>query len=854
MHSHSRWHEADRLFQLALERPERDRRAFVESECADDPGLATLVLELLDADDAASSFLADSVEEYCALPWQKVFGDPTGNPEEGDGSDGRIGARLGAYRLERRIGRGGMASVYLAQRADGQFDQQVAIKLLRRGLDTDDIVRRFVAERQILSTLSHPNIARVFDGGATRDGLPYLVMEYVDGTPILEWCDEARLPVADRLRLFCQVGRAVQHAHRSLVVHRDLKPSNILVDPHGEVKLLDFGIAKLLAEDAPGEATRTGMRAMTPAYASPELVRGDPITTASDVYQLGLLLCQLLCGRLPYEVNALSPARAERQILEASPTRPSALADQEAAAARSATERELVRSLAGDLDQIVLQALRSDPHDRYASADAFVDDIERHLDGEPVRARPDALAYRARKFIGRNRVAVAAASIVFVVVLASAVVATWQAGRLAVERDRAVSEEARAEAVTAFLTEMFEITNPNEGAADSAGAVALLERGVERAVRELGPNPQVEADVLSAIGNMYLARGLVDDAQPVLERTVSLRRAAAGDAEALVEDLLRLANSYRFEDQPKTLALLDEAIEIAERDLGPRHRMLGMALMEFAEVAQVGPGVREAVERSLSILRDQEGDVREELASILHLSALGGGLDRMERLEEALEIRRELFGDDHTAVAATLNDMALKLEPFDPLAADTLLERAATINERIHGPNHHQTISIINNLAGRYRDRGDCAKAEPLYREMLRRREEAYPDNLGGIIYSKHGLGWCWSELGRAGEAEAMLREVVDFTDGGPEIVHQVARSTLGRSLALQGKVDEAEPLLLESYEWLTANDPHPVFMPVLLDRVIDLYDRTGRPGLADEYRLRKSQFEASLKESASAS
>ena len=817
---------------------------FLDRETAGDGDLRARVAELLEAEAESVGFLTDSVEDWCDVRWERVFEPPPADQSADEESvGGRAGDRLGAYRLVRRVGRGGMADVYLAERADGLFEQRVAIKLLRRGLDTEDVVRRFLAERQILSTLSHPHIARVFDGGVTDDGLPYFVMEFVEGTPIDVWCDERGLDVESRLRLFCNVGRAVHHAHRSLVVHRDLKPSNILVDESGNVKLLDFGIAKLLAPDADSEATRTAARAMTLGYASPELVKGDPITTASDVYQLGLVLARLLSGRLPYEVTALSPARAERLIREAEPARPSALVSGEAAARRSSTTRELGRALKGDLDLIVLQALRREPEQRYSSAQALVDDLERHLRGEPVLARPDAVSYRLAKFVGRNRAAVAIAAVLFLVVLGSAIVASVQARRLAIERDRALAQEARAEEVTAFLTEMFRIADPNEGAADSAGAVALLERGVERAMRELAPNPQVEADVLGAIGDMYLARGLHASAKPVLQRAVGFRRAIEEDPVGLVRDLIRLGRAYEFDDQARSIELLEEAVTVAERDLGPDHRVLAVALTNLAEVRRVGPGVEEATEHALAILRAQEGDAREELANILHLSALGHGLDRFDRLEEALAIRRELYGEDHTVVALALNDMALALEPFDPLAADTLLEKAAEINERIHGPNHIQTIQILNNLAGRYRDRGDFARAEPLYREVLERRQETYPSDVGGIAYTKHGLGWCWNELGRAEEAEPLLREVVDFTSGGHEIIHQVARSTLGRSLAKQERYEEAEPLLLESYEWLAANDPAPVFVPIMLDRLIELYEDSGRDALAEEYRLRKRAF-----------
>ncbi len=855
------WRAADAIFLDAVERSEAERNAFVRAACGDDADLERYVLELLAADARSGEFLESSVEEYCHVPWDSVFPEGGGEAASTGGEEEagtRESERLGAYRLVRRIGRGGMASVYLAERADGEFEQRVAIKVLRQGIDTEDVVRRFIAERQILSSLSHPNIARVFDGGATSDGVPYLVMELVDGTPIDEWCDARRASPAERLRLFCDVGRAVQHAHRSLVVHRDLKPSNILVDADGQVKLLDFGIAKLLADEDGMDLTRTGMRAMTPAYASPELVTGEPVTTASDVYQLGLLLCQLLAGRLPYDVGALSPARVERQITEADPARPSTLVAEEHAAARSMTVRELAKRLSGDLDLIVLQALRREPDARYGSAEALVDDVERHLAGEPIRARPDALGYRAAKFIGRHRTEVAVAVVLVLVLIGSAIISGVHARRLAIERDRAVEQEMRAHRVTGFLADMFRVVDPNETAGEPIDAVDLLQRGAERARTELADDPAALAEVFGAIGEGYLRRGLKDPAIPILEAAVEIRR-ERGDPEPLVEDLRRLASATDYQDEARSIDLLTEAVSVAERNLGAGHVLVAAALTDQAEIlaqrADRQPRADSLIERALSILRNHPGDVRPQLASTLHLSALGHGMTRFDRMQEALAILIGLHGEDHTAVAATLNDMGLAQEPSDPAAADSLLERAAEINVRIHGPYHHQSLAILNNLAGRYRDRGDHAKAAPLYRTVLERRRDVYPEAVVPIAFTLHGLGWSLAELGQGEEAEELLREAVDIlavNNGGDEnLLVQVARSALGRAVAVQGRYEEAEPLLRQSYEWVAANSPTPSFIPFMLDRLIGLYDDWGRPAAAAELRVRKTEYLSSLEEDA---
>lgn len=849
-----RWRQVDELFQRVLELPPPERRSFIASSCARDPELRAAIESLLGAVEDSGTFLESSIEECCELPWQEIFpaadlSDHDSDEEDPAASFDRSGERVGPYRLERRIGRGGMASVYLAQRAEGDWRQEAAVKLLNRGLDTEDVVRRFITERQILSSLSHPNISRLLDGGTTDDGLPYLVMEYVDGTTLVRFGDERRLTVEERLRLFCETGRAVQYAHRSLVIHRDLKPSNILVDREGRVKLLDFGIARLLAGPDDPAATRTGLRHLTPAYASPEQVLGDPITTASDVYQLGLLLCELLTGRLPYEPRALTPARAERAIVEAEPARPSTLVTPEAAALRRLDAGSLSRRLRGDLDTIVLEALRKQPEERYASVEAMVDDVERHLRGEPIAARAQTFGYRARKFVGRHKLGVAAGAAFVLLLAASALTSALQARRLARERDRALAEEARAEQVTEFLTGIFRATDPNELAGESVTALELLDAGAERAMRELEGEPRTQAEVLSAIGAMYVQRGLYGRAMPILERAVELRSEGDGNPVRWVLDLRRLAKAVVTRDRGRAVRLLEEAVDLAEREFGPDDPQVAAVLTDLAETLSKYPGdgprqrSDSALERSLAILRAQKGDVRVELASALHLSAVGKGMSYLPRLQEALEIRRSLHGEDHTAVAATLNDIALVLEPYDPHAADTLLERAAAINERIHGPDHAQTLTILNNLAGRYRDRGDYAKAEPLYRELLRRRRAAYPAASAAHAYSMHGLGWTLTELGRPEEAEPLLREafrlLVNAGHDENSIIYHVARSTLGRCLAAQGRYVEAEPLLRDSYEWAAANNPHPLFIPHMLDRLVALYDDWGKSEVAAEFRAK---------------
>ncbi|HXU46378.1 MAG TPA: serine/threonine-protein kinase, partial [Thermoanaerobaculia bacterium] len=398
-----RWQRVQDLLEVAFERSEDERGAFLAESCGEDEALRSEVEAML----ALETELGDFIE----TPVFDLPGDSGLEP----------GSRLGPYRIVSELGRGGMGAVYLAERADSEYEKKVAIKLLKRGLDTDELIRRFRGERQILARLDHPNIGRLLDGGTTGDGRPYLVMDYVVGRPIDAYCSERNLPLPERLRLFGQVCRAVHFAHQNLVVHRDLKPGNILVTADGSPKLLDFGIAKLIEDDAEPFATVAALKMMTTEFASPEQVRGEPVTTATDVYSLGALLYRLLVGRSPYRPVTEGRAALAEAVCEQTPIRPSL-----AAAEGPEADRDAGKRLRGDLDNIVLRALQKDPARRYESAEQLASDVQRHLDGLPVLARPDSLGYRVGKFVNRHRMGVGLAAAALVAVLAFAIVAWVQ--------------------------------------------------------------------------------------------------------------------------------------------------------------------------------------------------------------------------------------------------------------------------------------------------------------------------------------------------------------------------------------------------------------------------------------------
>lgn len=481
-----RWQQCKRLFEESLALAPEERPAFLAEACAGDAQLLHEVEALLASHDIATArdFLGTP-----AMGEARLTSLPLPEPS-------RVGQQVGAYTIVREIGRGGMGAVYLAERTDAQFHQRVAIKLVRTAFENDTLRRRFLIEREILASLEHPNIARLIDGGVTSDGQSYLAMEYVEGTNIAQYCDANQLTIDARLQLFTTVCDAVHHAHLRMVVHRDLKPSNILVSTDGQVKLLDFGIAKLLDEarlqpfvDVP--LTRTGLYVLTPEYAAPEQVRGEDVTMATDVYSLGIVLYELLTGRRPYDLDGLSPGQAEELICEVEPPHPSIAvtrgaqpgttrkATPEALSERRATRPEkLRRELSGDLDTIVMMALRKEPLRRYQSARQLAQDIQRHLDGLPVMARPDTAGYRFSRFVRRNKVGVSAMVIVFVSLLAGIVATTTQARRA--ERERAVAERRFDDLRGLSQSLLFEIHDAIVDLPGSTGARALMvQRSVE---------------------------------------------------------------------------------------------------------------------------------------------------------------------------------------------------------------------------------------------------------------------------------------------------------------------------------------------------------------------------------------
>ncbi len=733
-----RWQAVKTLFDAALEAEAPQRDAFLDDACAEDIALRSEVESLLHAHEAEG-------------PVDRAMAEMTSLHRPADES-ALQGLRIGPYELIEELGSGGMGRVFLARRADGQFDQHVALKLLGMGFPSPEAHTRFLAERQILATLDHPHIARLLDGGVTEAGQPYFVMEVVEGQPIDQYCEAHRLSLPKRLRLVLDVCDAVQYAHQKLVVHRDLKPSNILVTDDAQVKLLDFGIAKLLDPDAvlPGEAprTRTGLLPMTPDYASPEQVRGTAITTASDVYQLGVVLYELLTGRRPYRVEGRTPSDVERIICEERPTRPSTATSQ-SADADDGTGGPAGRhtSLRGDLDAIVMKALRKEPERRYEAVEQLAEDLRCTLDGRPVSAHPDTWAYRGRKFVRRHRWGVAMAALIVTLLAGYAATVTWYSQRTQAALDRAQEEAQKLEQATEFLTGLFEPTDPYRAGpqvySDTLTTGELLARGAERARNELSGQPEVQATMLRTLGRLYRQRGNYDAAEPLLTEALAVHRkqpsTPAPEQAQSLHELARLLRHKGEVERAKRLyrkALATQRAEVGEAphpEVAENLSELGIIAARTGAYNQADSLFREA----LSMRRSLHGPDHPEVATALHvlglLHVLTEELDVAERmLRRSLDIRRGHVDDEAPYVAETLDRLGQVLVlQGDTEAAEPLLAEAWRIRKDRFPEVHPARATSLNNRARLRRAKEEYDAADSLFRAAQEIYQTLYgPENM----------------------------------------------------------------------------------------------------------------------------
>ncbi|MEZ5285664.1 MAG: serine/threonine-protein kinase [Vicinamibacterales bacterium] len=705
--------------------------------------------------------------------------------------------RIGPYRLVREVGHGGMGAVFLAVRDDDVFQKRVAVKVLKRGMDTDAIVRRFRHERQILAGLDHPNIARLIDGGTT-DGLPYFVMEFVDGAPLTDYCDQHQLDTTARLDLFQQVCAAVQYAHQNLVIHRDIKPANVLVTSDGLPKLLDFGIAKLLSHDHDTAAplSQEGARALTPEFAAPEQLTGGTVTTATDVHALGLLLYVLLGGPNPAAGTSGSAADLIRVIVETEPPRLSQVAP-------------AGRQLRGDIDNIVAKALRKQPSERYASATAFGDDLRRYLRREPVRARPDTLLYHASKFLQRRARPLAAALAVAVLV---AGLVGYGALRLARERDVARLEADKSARMADLLTTLLTGADPY-GSRDAEPTVrGLLDAGAARVRAELGDQPALRAEMLTVIGRVYLRLGQLETARPLLEEAVEAGRGTGGATPRLAAALNELGVVYRERgDTAGATPVLEEALAMRRQVLGPRHPDVAITLVELARVFEdqvrldrAEPLYREALDIRREAFGEHHRETSTSEAGLALVLLRRGEMDQAEPLfRQALATSRAELGEDHPNVAAGWNNLGLLLMTRgDAAGAEPMVRRALDINRRSFGTRHPNLLNNLTNLAAILYDEQRYAEAAAMAIEGLEIAHGGGEGQESSIARLSFQLGRVRLAQHRPAEAEVLLREAVDLQTTllpAGDWILAASKSALGEALIDEGRFDEAERLLSDA-------------------------------------------------------
>ena len=862
--SADRWRAVSPYLDEALEMAAEGRAAWLASIRARDATLAADLSTLLADHEAVheSGFL-----ERAAPPPRAAF---TASLE---------GQTLGAYRLVSRIGQGGMGSVWLAERCDGRFEGRAAIKLLNIALMGRAGEERFRREGNILARLTHPHIAHLVDAGVSPTGQPYLVLEHVDGRSIDRYCSEHTLGIEARLGLFLDVLEAVAHAHANLIVHRDIKPANVLVRTDGQVKLLDFGIAKLLEGDAEwgqsrsAEAsalTRDGGAALTPEYAAPEQVTGGQVTTATDVYALGVLLYVLLSGQHPVGTALRSHADLVRAIVDRDPRRvsdvvvcrteaPERIAHH--ASRCGTTPAKLRRALQGDLDTIVAKALKKNAPERYASVTALADDLRRALRHETISARPDTLRYRTTTFVRRHKRGVAATAAILLL-LGSLI--GFYTTRLATERDRAQREAEKAAKVSELLTGLLTGADPYATRATRGEPTvrSLLDAGAERVQKELVGQPEVQAEMLTVMGRIYRRLGVFEKAQPLLEQALAVGRPVFGPEHERVAQSLHDLGVLLMDkgDYPAAGRTLEQALVLRRQRLGAEHADVAVTLVELARVyqdqgfnARAEPLQREALAIRRKVLGETHRETAVSLSGLASVLRLNGDLPGAESLlRQSLEMNRTTRGEDHPNTSATRHDLALIAGARgDDAAAEPLFRHAVATQRATLGEKHPIVATTLNGLARALAGQGKYDEAVSALREALTVALPALgSDHQLIAIYQLH-LASVHLARNEAGTAEALIRQALQIRVRAPGLVPSrrrtapeddwsvgAAKSLLGAALAALGRYDEAEAVLLDAHRDLTAMPGQDRDARTTLTRLVALYDAWGRPEKAAAYRL----------------
>ena len=759
------WDGLSRMYEELRKIPPNERDAWIEKNCPDE-WIKEELYSLLQVDEDSADYF-DSLTSNVISPALDELSDLP--PASG---------KVYNYKLLRKIGRGGMGNVYLAERDDDMYKSRVAVKILRRGMDSKDILERFHTERQILARLNHPNITHLLDGGITSDGRPYFVMEYVQGKPITEYCDEKKLPVNERIELFNQICDALAFAHQNLVIHRDLKPRNILVTDQGNVKLLDFGIAKIVDNESSQNLTLSDSneRLMTPEYASPEQVRGATVNTASDVYQLGLVLYKLLSGKTPFDFENKSLLETERLILTQIPQKPSSyLASltlsemEEISHKRKTNPNKLIRKLKGDLDLIILTAIQKEPEQRFTSVLEFRRDIERYKRRLPVRSRGNRFGYKTIKYIQRNKLFLAIAAVFLIMLTSFSVFYNFS---ITEQRNQAQNEAEKAAQVTSFLMELFEANDPSLSQGEELTAWQLLQNAEER-IELLENQPEIQAQMFDVTGQIYRRMGDFDRAEEFLNRALDLRISLYGP------------------NHSETLAVYDQ---------------LGLLYSDTGNFVRADSMLRHALAIRFSQSSPNDPALSDTKTNLAYVLRRTGDYTEAERLyRNSYDIRKRHYGENHPSTIENLSSLGVTMiNKGDYLNSESVLRQVLELRRNTLGSNHPDLAMSLNNLGAVLLNIGLFSEAESLFRESLEMRQHLFGDLHPKVALSMNNLGIALREQNRYVRARDYLLEALEIRKyllGRDNVNTAISKFSLGQLKLQSGEVHSALDLLQHAHE-----------------------------------------------------
>ena len=807
------WKKLSQIFDMVLTLPPEGRTDYIKRVCGGDKELEHKIREMLARLEESDRFFEERLEknEKLIKELDSLIADKDRD------EDFYEGKTIGRWEILELIGHGGMGRVYKVQRVDESGIKQTgALKIIHKSLLTPTHMERFRLEQHILSGLQHPNISGFVDSGITADRVPYMVMEFVEGDTILEYCNNQRLTIEQRLQLFITVCKAIQYAHKSLIVHRDLKPENILVTREGRIKILDFGIAKLLDPDLYENSaieTQPGMRMLSLEYASPEQISGKVVTTSTDLYSLGVLLNKLLTGLHPFDLSNLSFKEVEKLVSEENPTPASkrflGLTEtdekQRLADERGISPQEITKQISGDIDAIIYKALHKDPERRYASVEALVTDLERYQNNLPVFAQPDTFSYRAGKFVRRHKLGIAAVAVIFLVLIGGIVATMWQA-------EQARQNAREAEQVSEFLVQLFEGSDPNRSNDGSMTARELLDQGFERVQTELTDEPALQAQMLSMIGNIYSNLGLYDDAYLAIEKAVELYHSMGDRSPEMATTLLRFANlEYRLGNFQAAADASGESLDLIRSHFGDDHpetasvmNTLAMSLEELGDKE----GAYDLYYRIIDIRRDQPDQGSNLSVNLNNLAILlqeDGKLEEADALfSEAVALVEDIYGFEHPFMAYILNGYSgLHQDRGDYDLAEDNLRDALAIGQAIF-PETHPFIGVVqHNLGELFRIMENYSEAAGYYSLSLEQRKQSLPENHPDIATSLFSLGNTLILLEQPSEAEPILREALQirqsiYKDEDWRVA--LVKSGLGRALLQQQNFDDAAQYIFPAH------------------------------------------------------